>query len=196
MAEIRFEHVCEAVLHGRRRPAVNDLSFAVNDGELLILLGPSGCGKTTALRMIAGLEEPDSGDIRIDGQSVVGMEPEGSRYRPRLPAVRAVSASERATTICSTRLKIQKHLEAGAPAPHRSDRRIVKIGHLLDRETESALRRRAATGGARTGDRAPAARVSDGRATFEPRRQAAHPHAHGDQDAAARTRYDHGLRHP
>jgi multiple sugar transport system ATP-binding protein len=56
-------------------PAVRDLSLDIADGELLVLLGPSGCGKTTALRMLAGLEEPDSGDIRIAGASVVGREP-------------------------------------------------------------------------------------------------------------------------
>ncbi|HAL25568.1 MAG TPA: hypothetical protein DCP25_02345, partial [Chloroflexi bacterium] len=51
------------------------LSLDIADGELLVLLGPSGCGKTTALRMLAGLEEPDRGDIRIAGTSVVGREP-------------------------------------------------------------------------------------------------------------------------
>ena len=53
---------------GTQRPAVWDLSLAVNLGETLALLGPSGCGKTTTLRLIAGFETPDSGDIRIRGQ--------------------------------------------------------------------------------------------------------------------------------
>jgi ABC-type Fe3+/spermidine/putrescine transport system ATPase subunit len=51
--------------------AVAEVSFAVAEGEFCTLLGPSGCGKTTMLRMIAGLEMPDSGDIRIAGQSCV-----------------------------------------------------------------------------------------------------------------------------
>jgi multiple sugar transport system ATP-binding protein len=55
--------------------AVRGLSLDIEDRELLVLLGPSGCGKTTALRMLAGLDEPDRGDIRIDGKSVVGLEP-------------------------------------------------------------------------------------------------------------------------
>jgi multiple sugar transport system ATP-binding protein len=55
--------------------AIRGLSLDIADRELLVLLGPSGCGKTTALRMLAGLEEPDRGDIRIDGKSVVGLEP-------------------------------------------------------------------------------------------------------------------------
>src|SRR5215475_12665085 len=50
--------------------AVNNISFSVNDGELMALLGPSGGGKTTVLRMIAGLEMPSSGDVFIRGQRV------------------------------------------------------------------------------------------------------------------------------
>lgn len=47
--------------------AVDDVSLAVDPGELLVLLGPSGCGKTTILRMIAGLEDPTSGKVMLDG---------------------------------------------------------------------------------------------------------------------------------
>src|SRR5262249_46169695 len=50
--------------------AVNNVTFSVNEGELMALLGPSGGGKTTVLRMIAGLEMPTSGDIFIRGQRV------------------------------------------------------------------------------------------------------------------------------
>lgn len=50
--------------------AVDDVSFTVADGELVALLGPSGGGKTTVLRMIAGLEQPTTGDILIRGQRV------------------------------------------------------------------------------------------------------------------------------
>src|SRR3546814_15897879 len=50
--------------------AVDDLSLDVADEEFLVLLGPSGCGKTTTMRMIAGLEDPTSGEIRIDGERV------------------------------------------------------------------------------------------------------------------------------
>jgi spermidine/putrescine ABC transporter ATP-binding subunit len=51
---------------------VDRLTLDIRAGEFLTLLGPSGCGKTTTLRMIAGFEEPDSGDIRISGVSVIG----------------------------------------------------------------------------------------------------------------------------
>ncbi|WP_407180914.1 ABC transporter ATP-binding protein [Bradyrhizobium sp. STM 3562] len=53
--------------------AVNDVSFAVNEGELVVLLGPSGCGKSTMLRLIAGLDEPTAGAIAIEGRDVRGL---------------------------------------------------------------------------------------------------------------------------
>jgi ABC-type sugar transport system ATPase subunit len=55
--------------------AVRDLSCVVEDGEFVVFVGPSGCGKTTTLRLIAGFEEPDSGEIRIDGKVVNDLEP-------------------------------------------------------------------------------------------------------------------------
>jgi multiple sugar transport system ATP-binding protein len=58
--------------------AVRELSFAVNDGEFVVLLGPSGAGKTTTLRLITGLEHPDAGSIVIDGRDVT-EDPPGSR---------------------------------------------------------------------------------------------------------------------
>ena len=56
---------------GGASPAVKDLSLDVLHGEILTLLGPSGCGKTTTLRMVAGLETPDAGDIFFGEQAVV-----------------------------------------------------------------------------------------------------------------------------
>ncbi len=55
--------------------AVDDVNLAIPHGSYCCLLGPSGCGKTTILRMIAGHEAPTSGDVRIGGQSVVGLPP-------------------------------------------------------------------------------------------------------------------------
>ena len=55
--------------------AVSDLSMTVEDGAFVVLLGPTGAGKTTTLRLISGLEAPESGDITIGGRSVLGETP-------------------------------------------------------------------------------------------------------------------------
>ncbi len=55
--------------------AVNGIDLAIRPGEFFSLLGPSGCGKSTTLRMIAGLDEPDSGEIRLHGERTDGVPP-------------------------------------------------------------------------------------------------------------------------
>ena len=57
----------------RKVVALNHIDLTVQEGEMLTLLGPSGCGKTTTLRCIAGLERPDTGDIVIDGKSMLAQ---------------------------------------------------------------------------------------------------------------------------
>lgn len=55
--------------------AVDDLNFAIEDGEFVVFVGPSGCGKTTTLRMIAGFEDPTAGEIRMNGRVINDLEP-------------------------------------------------------------------------------------------------------------------------
>src|SRR5262245_64308007 len=55
--------------------AVENINLTIPGGSYCCLLGPSGCGKTTILRMIAGHETPTSGEVRIDGENVVGLPP-------------------------------------------------------------------------------------------------------------------------
>ena len=59
--------------------AVNQINLVIEQGELAVLLGPSGCGKTTTLRMIAGLEQPDSGRIYIQERDITDLAPKDRR---------------------------------------------------------------------------------------------------------------------
>jgi len=76
MVEVRLEGVTKRfgeVL------AVEGISFTAREGEFLTLVGPSGCGKTTILRLIAGFEQPDFGEILFDNRSVLALPPEARR---------------------------------------------------------------------------------------------------------------------
>ena len=68
MADVALERVAKSFANGVR--ALSDLTLHAADGELLVLVGPSGCGKTTLLRLIAGLETPTAGSIRLGGRLV------------------------------------------------------------------------------------------------------------------------------
>ena len=72
MAEVRLENVTKAF---GKLTVIPDLSLTVPDKSFTVLVGPSGCGKSTLLRLIAGLERPTSGTIRIGGEDVTGEEP-------------------------------------------------------------------------------------------------------------------------
>ena len=74
MASITFERATR-LFPGSDSPAVDALNLEIADGEFLVLVGPSGCGKSTSLRMLAGLEEVDSGRILIGGKDVTNSEP-------------------------------------------------------------------------------------------------------------------------
>ncbi len=71
--------LCEVVGATKTFPggirALDHVSLAIETGEFFTLLGPSGCGKTTVLRLLAGFEHPDAGDVRLDGRSVLDEPP-------------------------------------------------------------------------------------------------------------------------
>jgi multiple sugar transport system ATP-binding protein len=73
MAEIRLEHITRSF--DKKVRAVDDVALTIADQEFMVLLGPSGCGKTTLMRMIAGLEYPDSGRVIIGGRDVTDLPP-------------------------------------------------------------------------------------------------------------------------
>lgn len=78
-----FLRLVNVVKRFGRREVVRNLSLEVARGEIIALLGPSGCGKTTTLRIIAGLEAPDEGEVWIAGRRVAagGINIEGPRAR-------------------------------------------------------------------------------------------------------------------
>ncbi len=90
--------MAEVVLEGVSKrfgatDAISDLSLTVDDGAFVVLLGPTGAGKTTTLRLVAGLEKPDAGRIRIAGQDVTKRLPCAARRRLRIPAIFTLPAS-------------------------------------------------------------------------------------------------------
>ncbi len=72
MAEVTLSHLSKS--YGATQ-ALKDVSLTIPTGAFVVLLGPTGAGKTTTLRLIAGLDKPDAGDIRIDGASVLQETP-------------------------------------------------------------------------------------------------------------------------
>ena len=80
--EVRYDGVAKRF---GATQALEPLDLTVPDGTFLAMLGPSGCGKTTLLRLIAGLDRPDAGDIWIDGRHVAGSARATSRSGPRWP---------------------------------------------------------------------------------------------------------------
>ena len=76
MSRVALEHVGKVYPNGTR--ALDDVTLAAADGELLVLVGPSGCGKSTVLRLVAGLDDVTSGEIRI-GDAVVNDVPPQAR---------------------------------------------------------------------------------------------------------------------
>ena len=72
MAQIKLDNVTKKF---GAVTAVKEVSLAIEEGEFFALLGPSGCGKTTTLRLIAGLETPNSGNIFIGERNVTNLAP-------------------------------------------------------------------------------------------------------------------------
>ena len=92
MASLSLTNVCKVYPNGFE--AVKDFSLEVEDQEFIIFVGPSGCGKSTTLRMIAGLEEISSGELKIDGR-VVNDVAKRQRYRNGIPELRIISTYDR-----------------------------------------------------------------------------------------------------
>jgi ABC-type sugar transport system ATPase subunit len=113
--------------------AVDGIDLATEEGEYLVLLGPSGCGKTTLLRTIAGLEQPTSGDVLIDGHVVTGLP-------PRARQIAMVFQSYALYPHKSVYANIVFPLRAAKMAKDERDRKakwaaeLLGIAHLLQRK--------------------------------------------------------------
>ncbi len=105
--------------------AVRDLSLTVEDGEFMVLVGPSGCGKTTVLRIIAGLEQADAGDVCIGEQCV-------NHWEPRKRNVAMVFQNYALYPHMSVARNIGFPLKmAKVPRPER-ERRVLETARMLD----------------------------------------------------------------
>jgi branched-chain amino acid transport system ATP-binding protein len=77
--------------------AVNSVSFAIDDGELVGLIGPNGSGKTTLLNILSGHQPPDTGEVLLGGRPIQDLKPErASRPFAHVPADARLSPHERA----------------------------------------------------------------------------------------------------
>ena len=132
MANIKLELVNLRKEFGELK-AVDDVSIAIEESETMALLGPSGCGKTTILNMIVGLEKPTSGDILIDGKSVLDVPP-GQRN------VGLVFQDYAVFTHMTVRQNLAYGLKLRKMKQPEIDREIAKVaeflslGHQLDRK--------------------------------------------------------------
>ena len=123
MATVEVRHLTKQFV-GNTTPAVDDLDLATGEGEYLVLLGPSGCGKTTLLRLIAGLEQPTSGEVFIGGEPMVGLPP---RARKIAMVFRSYALYPHKTA----RKNIEFPLKAAGLAPEERVRKIEWAAELL-----------------------------------------------------------------
>ncbi len=109
---------------GATTHAVRDVDLSVGDGEFCVFLGPSGCGKTSTLRMIAGLETPTAGEIRLDGRVI-------NRLYPGERDIAMVFQSYALYPHLTVRGHFELPLKAQKVAKAERERRVAEIAELL-----------------------------------------------------------------
>jgi multiple sugar transport system ATP-binding protein len=134
MANLRLDKVTKRF---GAHVAVNELTLSVDDGEFFVLLGPTGAGKTTTLRLIAGLEKPDTGTIAIGGQDVrdwsaaerdVALVFQYYSLYPRYTVRQNLEFPLRSKARRMTQPEIDNRVSRAA--------KTLRIEHLLDRKTD------------------------------------------------------------
>ena len=141
MATVVFENASR-IYPGSTTPAVNKLNLEVADGEFLVLVGPSGCGKSTSLRMLAGLEEVDSGRILIGDKDV-------THVAPKDRDVAMVFQSYALYPHMSVAENMGFALKIAGIAKEERERRVLEAAKLLDLEEFLYRKPKALSGGQR-----------------------------------------------
>jgi iron(III) transport system ATP-binding protein len=127
-AELIVSNLRKQFLVGR--PAVDDVSFRIAAGEIVVLLGPSGCGKTTTLRCIAGLEHPTSGTISI-GPDMVSSPERGVNVPSRLRNIGMVFQSYAVWPHMTVKQNVAYPLRHRRVARAEIDRRTAEVLELV-----------------------------------------------------------------
>ncbi|MGZ8940275.1 MAG: ABC transporter ATP-binding protein [Limisphaerales bacterium] len=137
MSGLRVQNLCKVFRVARTRvTALDGVSLASGVGELLVVLGPSGCGKTTLLRLIAGLEEPTSGEIELNGEPVAQKKPQdrsiGMAFQypallPQLTVEENISLGPKLRGVPTAERSARTHELAG----------LLRIADLLPRRPET-----------------------------------------------------------
>ena len=153
MATVSFVKASR-VYQGNPVPAVNELNLEIEDGEFMVLVGPSGSGKSTALRMLAGLEEVNAGEIHIDGADVsrkapkdrdIAMVFQNYALYPHMSVaenmgfalkLKGVPKEERASKVrdAAKLLDLDKYLDRKPKALSGGQRQRVAMGRAIVRE--------------------------------------------------------------
>ncbi len=156
--EVQLEGVTKRFAPARRgqppAPALHGLTLSVATGEFVVVVGPSGCGKSTALRIVAGLEQPDAGTVAIAGRPMATVAPQdrdvamvfqGYALYPQMTAreilefplkMRGVPRSERGRAVdeAAAMLRIEKLLDRRPGQMSGGERQRVAMGRAIVRK--------------------------------------------------------------